>query len=237
MICITSVSASRERALSNGVAQQGFDTGRRFGPQPSNRSARRRYGHALNRALGLSDHVGILVHHGAARTAARRRQGSRRSGARRRPGLFTRRCHHSFDPCWLIARPGSSRAACQCRPHQVARSSTSPSRRSAGSPSRRGVSGRRGLARAHSAPSVPRSVRGERRRVSRATVTGSRNGAQARRRAAWRVIRRSRLSRAFREERAHANGRPTTVWSRRARCPVRSCRRGARLKPSVERNR
>ena len=99
------------------------------------------------------------------------------------------------------------------------------SRRFAGGPSCRGSFGRRGLARARSAPGVPRWVRGTRRLVVRATVLGVGNG--ARRRAAWRVARTSSFSRTWSSPIVHSNGRPTSKWSRRAR------RSGAILSPTA----
>ena len=165
------------RAAARGTCSAAADWARR---QPSNRCAGRRQGPVPNLASGWFDPVGIQLEtnvalwHGGAWSARE----SRPSGTRRRTGLFTRRRHHSFAPCRLIARPGSSRAAYRAS--------------SASGWARRSRAAWRihcvvvvladvSLARARSASGVPRWVRGKRRRVSRATASGVGNGARRRR--------------------------------------------------------
>jgi hypothetical protein len=211
----TSVMTSRERALSNGGARKDSHASRWFGRQPSNRgpapSARRRpeilhRGHPITAGLKSKrrwlSQMGRVV-----------------SKARDDRAASTGRALHAPAPSFRSIRVGASTGRARlarragCRRRQVGPSIVSVPRRSAGSPSRRGAFGRRGPARAH-VGSGCHSV-DSRRTATCLTCHRFGLGQWARRRAVWRVIRPSRLSRARSQTIAHSSSRPTTHCSRR----------------------
>jgi hypothetical protein len=139
----------RARAAARGTGPASADCSWR---QPSNRCACRRQARPRSESCVGVVRAGRYSNRNERGSLARRRvvgKSRRQSGTRRRTGYL--RASAIIRSPRVGLSPGRARLARRTgrRRHEVGRSIASVPRRSAGSPSRRGSFGRRGLARAH----------------------------------------------------------------------------------------